>query len=67
MDVSDTAKPAIVLHGEPASEIVGSGGLNTQSITEPLADRQARRLMERFALTIPVALVLASLAYGAQR
>jgi hypothetical protein len=61
------AKPATALHGEPASGIVGSGGLNTQSITESLADRQARRLMERFALSIPVALVLAILAYGAQR
>ncbi len=65
MRSADTPKPATALHGEPASktELLG-GGLNSQINTETPTDLQVRRLTRRFALSLPVALVVAGLAYG---
>jgi hypothetical protein len=50
--------------GERPSDIVGSGGRNEQTDTKSIVEVQALRLMRRFALSLPVAIVVASLHYG---
>jgi hypothetical protein len=59
------AKPATAPHGEPASNtdhrFPGKiDNLNNQT----LLDIQARRLTRRFALSLPIALVVAALHHG---
>ena len=60
----DTPKPATALHGKPASKVVGFGGHNDSTDTETPTALQVRRLTRRFALSLPIALVVAGLAYG---
>jgi hypothetical protein len=65
MQYPNTAKPATAGHGEPASKIeLLGGGLNNQLNTEMPTDLQVRRLARRHALSLPLALVVAGLAYG---
>lgn len=60
----DTPKPATARHGEPASKIVGFAGPNEQALSETPTALQVRRLTQRFALSLPIATVVAGLAYG---
>jgi hypothetical protein len=62
-----TAKPATAPHGEPASNIEQLGGQLDDHNNPTLIEIQARRLIRRFALTFPVACVVASLHYGEAR
>jgi hypothetical protein len=64
MLASHTPKPATARNGEPASKIVGFGGRNDSIDTETPTNLQVRRLTRRFAFSLPVALVVAGLAYG---
>ena len=52
----DTVKPAL--------GIVGFAGRNDHQVISSSRDRQVLVLANRFALSIPMALVVASLAYG---
>jgi hypothetical protein len=56
----DRAKPATARHGEPVSKVEQLGG---QLSNPALIDIQARRLTRRFAISLPIALVVASLHY----
>lgn len=59
-----TLKPATARHGEPASnnELL-AGGLE-QTNTKTPTDLQALQLTRRFAFSLPVAMMVAGLAYG---
>ncbi|MEY9157327.1 hypothetical protein ABIG04_005637 [Bradyrhizobium japonicum] len=67
MSASNAAKPATARHGEPASKIeLLAGGLDHTNTKTP-TDLQALRLTRRFAISIPVAIVVVGLAYGEVR
>ena len=59
-----TAKPATALHGEPASEIVGSGGLNNHINTELAIRLQVARLTRRCGVDAGMAETLAPMVFG---
>jgi hypothetical protein len=64
MQHRNTKKPATAGHGEPASNIEQLGGRLDQLNTETPTSLQVRRLTRRFAFSLPVAMVVAGLAYG---
>jgi hypothetical protein len=64
MAYPETPKPATAPHGDPASKVEQLSGQLDNHNNPTLVDIQARRLTRRFALSLPLAIIVASLHYG---